>query len=242
VIHQLKAFVVLAAVAAVAPMPAHAVVNDNEDSRVMIMADFNRDGIADMAEALPGNGSEPSILKVSLGDATGGFHPVSSAPELGRAPKAIAAADFNGDGVPDLIVGDDDGTLRLFLGDGTGNLIPSGDVARLDSVVSIAVADFNGDGKPDLAISDWRAGAVTIFLGTGKGAFQTGWSFRLRTPGTVARVSAADFNGDGVPDLAVVYGDDDQYAFDVMLGDGKGVFVHSPELSFTRDPNSHCPA
>jgi hypothetical protein len=208
----------------------------------MVMADFNRDGIADMAEVLPGGGSQPSILKVTLGDATGGFHPVSSAPEAGRVPRAIAAADFNGDGVPDVIVGDDDGTLRVFLGDGTGNLISFGDVARLDSVVSIAVADFDRDGKTDIAVSDWRAGVVTVFLGNGNGAFRTGWSFRLRNPGTVARVSAADFNGDGVPDLAVVYGDDEQYTFDVMLGDGRGVFVHSPELSFARDPNSHCPA
>jgi hypothetical protein len=61
-------------------------------------------------------------------------------------------------------------------------------------------------------------------------------------PGTVARVSAADFNGDGIPDLAVIYADEDQYSFDVLLGDGKGVFVHSPKLSYTRDPNSHCPA
>lgn len=61
-------------------------------------------------------------------------------------------------------------------------------------------------------------------------------------PGTIARVSAADFNGDGIPDLAIIYGDGDDYTFVVMLGDGKGVFVHSPKLGFMRDPNSHCPA
>jgi hypothetical protein len=220
---------------------ARAAVDDEDDARVMVVADFNRDGIADLAQVLPGDGSEPAVLKISLGNTGGGFLPLTSTLSLGRTPKAIAAADFNGDGIPDLVVGDDDGSLKLFLGDGTGNFAPAPDVARLDSVVSIAVADFNGDGRPDIAVSDWRAGSVTIFLGNGNGSFRLGWLFRLPTPGTVARVSAADFNGDGIPDLAIIYGDDD-YTFDVMLGDGKGTFVHSPKLSFMRDPNSHCPA
>jgi len=241
------AFLLVAAVV-IAPCRARAAGgvsagDEDEDSRLMVMADFNHDGIADIAEAvLPRDGSQAGILKVSLGEADGSFRPVSSSTMLGRAPRAIVAGDFDGDGIPDLIVGDEDGTLTLFRGDGTGTFARAGDIAQLDSVVSIAVADFNQDGRADIAVSDWRGGSVTIFLGTGKGSFRRGWSFRLRMPGTVARVSAADFNGDGIPDLAVIYADEDQYSFDVLLGDGKGVFVHSPKLSYTRDPNSHCPA
>jgi FG-GAP-like repeat len=234
-------------IAAIAPICARAAKgtpadDDDEKSRVMAMADFNRDGIADIAEAVPSGDGSGSILKVSLGETDGSFRPIFSGPVLGTAPRAMVAGDFNGDTIPDLIIGDDDGTLKLFLGDGTGNFVRAGDIAQLDSVVSIAVADFDHDGIPDLAVSDWRAGSVTIFLGTGKSSFRRGWSFKLRMPATIARLSAADFNGDGIPDLAVIYGDDAEYTFDVMLGNGKGVFVLSPELSFTRDPNSHCPA
>jgi len=231
----------VAAIALFAPT-ARADAHDDDDAGLTVVADFNRDGIADIAQVLPGGGSAPAVLKISLGDASGGFRIVSSAPELGRAPKAIATADFNGDGIPDLIVGDDNGSLKLFLGDGSGNFAPAPDVARLDSVVSIAVADFNRDGHPDIAVSDWRAGSVTIFLGAGNGSFRLGWLFHLPTPGNIARVATADFDGDGNADLAIIYGDDDQYTFDVMLGDGKGSFVHSPKLSFIKDPNSHCPA
>jgi hypothetical protein len=237
----LIALVTAIAVTALAPT-ARAAANDDDDARMTVVADFNRDGIADIAQILPGDGSQPATLKISLGDANGGFQPLSSTLELGRTPKALATADFNGDGIPDLVIGDDDGSLKLFLGDGTGNFSPAPDVARLDSVVSIAVADFNGDGRPDIAVSDSRAGSVTVFLNSGKGAFRIGWLYRLPVPGNVARVVAADFDGDGNPDLAIIYGDNDQYTFDVMLGDGKGEFTYSPKLSYKRAPNSYCPA
>jgi hypothetical protein len=177
---------------------------------------------------------------VSLGQADGSYKPMASRLALGHAPRSIAAGDFNGDGIPDLIVGDDNGALTLFLGDGTGNLVPAGDIARLDSAVSIAVADFNHDGIPDVAVSDWRASTVTVLLGAGNGSFRRTWSFPLKMRGTVAHISTADFNKDGVPDLAVVYEDDAGSTFEVMLGNGNGTFTDAPELSFARNPNAHC--
>ncbi len=146
---------------------------------------------------------------MSLGQASGIFKQIPYNLVLNHAPRSIVAGDFNGDGVPDLIVGDDDGSLLLFLGDGTGRMIPAGDITHLDSVVSIVVADFNHDNIPDLAVTDWRGSSVTVFLGTGNGSFRRAWSSPLRMPGTVPHVAAADFNGDGMLDLAVVYDEDD---------------------------------
>ncbi len=213
----------------------------DKPSRLGVMADFNRDGTSDMAQVVPpADGSGLSFLEVSLGQADGVYKPVASRSTLGRSPKDIVVGDFNNDGIPDLIVGDDNGELMLLIGDGTGNMVAVGDIAHLESVVSIAVADFNHDGIPDLAVSDWRASTVTVLLGSGKGVFRSGGSFPLRMPGTTPHISVADFNGDGIPDLAVVYDDDQGDTFDVMLGTGKGSFTFAPQLSLTRDPNSHC--
>ena len=216
--------------------------DDTEAAPLMAVGDFNRDGIADIAEAIlpAGDPSGLGALTVSLGQANGTYLPMAFHLPLGHAPRSIAAGDFNGDGIQDLVVGDDDGALMLFLGDGTGKLVPAGNIARFDSVASIAVADFNHDGIPDIAVSDWRGNAVTVLLGEGKGSYRRGWSFPLPMRGKVARISTADFNGDGIPDLAVVYGDDAGATFEVMLGNGNGTFTDAPALSFSKDPNAHC--
>ncbi len=210
--------------------------------RLLTMGDFNRDGITDIAEVnlAAGDRSGMAYLTVSLGLKNGGFQQMASRFALGHTPMALVAGDFNQDGIPDVTVGDDDGTLMLFLGDGTGNLTRTSDIAHLHSVVSIVVGDFNHDGIPDMAVSDWHASTVVVLLGAGNGSFRSEWSFPLRLPGMTPHIVAADFNGDGIQDLAVVYDDEDGDTFDVMLGNGNGSFTYEPNRSLVRDPYSHC--
>jgi hypothetical protein len=210
-------------------------------SALIVTGDFNRDGIADIAEAaLPaGDRSGTSFLTVLLGQEDGSFKRVTLNPAVGHDPRSMVVGDFNGDGNPDLIVGDGDGSLIELLGDGTGNLVPAGEIAHVSSVASIAMADFNRDGVLDLAISDPRASSVTVLLGRGNGSFLPSWSFPLPMKGVVFRIAAADFNGDGIPDLAITNDEDD--AYETMLGNGNGTFTYAPALSNVKDPNSHCP-
>lgn len=215
----------------------------DEASSLIVTGDFNRDGIADIAKITShaDGTSQSSYLTVLLGQTNGTYRVLTSKLAQGRTPRAMVSGDFNNDGVLDLIIGDEDGTLTLFLGDGTGSFSAIHEIAHLDSVVSIAVSDFNKDGILDVAISDWRAGSVTVLLGTGKASFDHMWSFPLRMRATKPHIAVADFNGDGVPDIAVVYGqDEEEETFDVMLGNGNGTFTIAPERGFTRDPNSHC--
>ena len=209
---------------------------------LIVTGDFNRDGIADIARitSQAQGSSEPDHLIVLLGQTNGTFKTMTSQSVPKRTPRAMVGGDFNNDGIPDLIVGNEDGTLTLFLGDGTGRFDSVHEITHLESVISIAVADFNKDGILDIAVSDWRASSVTILLGDGKGSFGHMWSFPLRMRGTKPHIAAADFNGDSILDLAVIYDEDEGDTFDVMLSNGNGTFTIAPERGFTRDPNSHC--
>ena len=206
-----------------------------EQAPLVVTADFNRDGIADIA-SIAANGR----LTVRLGRRDGTFQETASVVGSGSKPRSLIADDFNGDGIPDLLIGNEEGTVMLFLIDRTGQLAPGREIAHLQSVSSIAVADFNKDGMADIAVSDWRASTVTVYFGSGNGSFDHTWSFPLRMRGTVPQITTADFNGDGIPDLVVVYGDDDDPVFDVMLGNGNGTFTIAPDRGYGRSPNAHC--
>ena len=207
-----------------------------EAPHLVVTADFNRDGIADLAEVGVSGGAP--VLTVLLGEPGGGFRAAGPELALGRDPKSLVTGDFNGDGIPDLLVGDGGGTVTDFLGDGTGKLVSAGEIAHLGSVSAIAVADFNHDGALDLAVSDSHDSVVTVLLGNRNGTFRTVWSFPLPMRGKVFRVFTADFNGDGLPDLAVTNADDE--SFQVMLNNGNGTFTYAPQLSKLVDPNAHC--
>jgi hypothetical protein len=120
----------------------------------------------------------------------------------GETPVDVVAADFNGDGRPDLAVLDAWGgkvILMMNQGDGTFALGPSLRITGGLQSTSLVVGDFNNDGIPDLAAAGDNG--VGILLGNGDGTFQPPLNYgAIRGPWGLA---AGDFNGDGFTDLAV---------------------------------------
>ncbi|HEY3972480.1 MAG TPA: FG-GAP-like repeat-containing protein [Candidatus Sulfotelmatobacter sp.] len=136
----------------------------------------------------------------------------------GENAYALAIADVNGDGKPDLVVangfgGDNgDGLVAVFLNNGDGTFAAA---VTFDSggfqPLSVAVADINGDGKPDIIVANCGIGTggcigleggVSVLIGNGDGTFQTAAAYS--SGGQMAEsVAVADVNGDGKPDIIV---------------------------------------
>jgi len=86
---------------------------------------------------------------------------------------------------------------------------------------AIAVADFNRDGYKDLVVADRLQSAVSVMLGQQGGTYGASARFLATTTSQGPMdLAVADFNGDGVPDVATA----DNYAasFTVLLGNGSG--------------------
>jgi FG-GAP-like repeat/Putative Ig domain/FG-GAP repeat len=171
------------------------------------VGDFNGDGKLDVIVASGGTTAFPgSGLAVSLGNGDGTFTQGSTSPILlGSLLSSIVTADFNGDGKLDLAVTDSAGNaVIILLGNGDGTFGPPTTIPVGNSPESIIAADFNNDGKLDLALVNSVDGTVTLLLGNGDGTFTqaSGSPYTVNLSGF--QLAAADFNGDGKLDLAVV--------------------------------------
>jgi hypothetical protein len=159
------------------------------------VADFNGDGLADLAVANRGTGTATILLQL----VGGGFTPETSVP-VGSDALGIVAADFNGDGRPDLAVTNGGpGTVSPFLRRATNDgFTAEAPIAVSASPVGITTADFDRDGRPDLAVAA-NAGAVEILRRNAAGGFTRDQPIPLA--GNVNDVATADFDGDSRPDL-----------------------------------------
>ncbi len=153
-----------------------------------------------------------------------------SNPATGNEPESIVAGDFNGDGNLDLAVGNNDpnSTVTILLGDGQGNFNPvtSQTITAMGDLV--LVQDFNGDGISDLLLATTVGPSTfTVLLGNGDGTFTEAPGSPFSTDFGANPVVTADFNGDGIPDLAAGGG----YYLIILLGNGDGTFTQVPTSS-----------
>ncbi|HET6247242.1 MAG TPA: VCBS repeat-containing protein [Tepidisphaeraceae bacterium] len=165
--------------------------------------------------------------------------PASDFPGV-TSPAGIAVADVNADGVADVEVAGINPTTSLpsvgvYLGGATPVFY---DLTGDNSAQDITTADFNGDGNTDIAVTDPVDATVSVLLGNGDGTFQapitTGYGTAPSAGATPsAYLVAADFNGDGMTDLAVTDPADHQVS--ILLGTGTGSFTLGTPITST-DP------
>jgi hypothetical protein len=179
----------------------------------VMSADLNGDGMLDVAVLGEGRGGDSLTPLLGNGDGTfrqaKGRQPSESsytvdlcfAPDINKHSN-----DFNGDGAPDLAVVDrcSPGKTMIFLGNGDGLFTRGESYPSQAAPASLDVADFDGNRTSDLAVTKLdRTGKAAVLSGAGDGTFEalTQPPF-YRVGDTPLEATAADFNGDGRPDLA----------------------------------------
>jgi uncharacterized protein (DUF2141 family) len=198
------------------------------------LVDLNSDNHLDVAT------ETFNTVYVAIGAGNGTFAApvVTGSIAEGNETMQTVFADFNGDGIPDMVV--DDGLLNVWLGKGDGTfLVPTAQyIVDSGPFQDLAVYDFNGDGKLDVAQLGGDYKQLSFFSGNGDGTLHGATvvtsttdsvpSATLDTPGTVA-----DVNGDGNSDVVLLdyFDPSGKLAIDIGLSDGKGNFTYKSALS-----------
>jgi hypothetical protein len=196
----------------------------------LALADFDGDGLKDIAAAVPDAPPNPGHVDLFRGTGSGGFAAFTQFGSGGVQPLDIKAAYLNGDNKPDLVVanGGDPNANPEFSGDAVGVLLNTssspGNVnfgaatSLMDNThgtFAVAIDDFNLDGKSDIAAVNYGtqlfpppAAFVSLYMGSGTGTFTlpSPATYDTRTNfGGGQYLAAGDFDQNGIPDLIVAH-------------------------------------
>ncbi len=205
----------------------------------LVAADFDQDGTIDLAV-----GDRYDRIVELFFDMPGATRETSVQDDF-ELPEGseytlpgLAVADFDGNGMPDLVRSSETGVASVFLNVGVVNagdynLLRTVRVEMAARIDNVAAGDLNGDGIADLAAPHWidelNGGAIAVALGDGKGGFGAPQDYPLYGDDMPFNIAIADLDGHGERAVVTNTG----HGLKVLLADATGAL--GTPFTFTHD-------